>query len=127
MRKTAMVGVMLALAATAIVAASAGRVSAGETIEGSAQPRTFMTRCAPWKAAASKTIAELAHAGPNADLVRVSDSIAAMRRADRLCELGLMMSACREYDAVIRGIPSRLHIVSAPPMCRSITLDPAAS
>jgi hypothetical protein len=126
MRDRVMLGLMAALAA-AILTAPVSRLHAGETSTAPAPPRSAASVCASWKEAASRTIAQLAQAGPDVNVLRISDSIAGMRRADRLCALGFLVSACREYDAIMRGIPSRLHVGPMPQMCQSVPRDEPAS
>ena len=126
MRDRVMLGLMAALTA-AILAAPVSRLHAGETSGALAQPPPAASICAPWKEAASRTIAQLAQAGPDIDVLRISESIAGMRRADRLCALNFLVSACREYDAIIRGIPSRLHAGAMPEMCQSVPREAPAS
>jgi hypothetical protein len=86
-----------------------------------------MSICAPWDAAASETIVQLAQGGPDIDVRRVSEAVAAMRRARRHCELGWFRFACLEYDAIIRGVVSRTHAGPAPQMCWPVMLDPPAN
>ena len=126
MRDRVMLGLMAAFAA-AILAAPVSRVHAGETSGALAPPPAAASICAPWKEAASRTIAQLAQARPDIDVLRISESIAGMRRADRLCALGFLVSACREYDAIMRGIPSRLYVGPMPQMCQSVPRDEPAS
>jgi hypothetical protein len=126
MRDRVMLGLMVALAA-GILAAPLCRAHAGETIAAEAPPPPSALACAPWKQAASRTIVQLAQAGGDVDVLRISEAVAGMRRADRLCVLGFVLSACREYDAIIRGVPSRLQDAATPEMCRSITRETPAS
>jgi hypothetical protein len=126
MRKIAMIGLMAALAAAGILTTLDSRLKAGETFGAPTPSRTSVSSCALWKEAASRTIEQLARARSDVNLLRVSESIAGMRRAHRLCQLGFLVSACREYDAIIRGNPSHLHLGSMPPMCQSIAGDTPA-
>jgi hypothetical protein len=126
MRDRVMLGLVAALA-VAILAAPLSGAHAGETI-GAEAPRPSASVCAPWKQAASRTIAELAQARPDVDVLRVSEAIADVRRADRLCALGSLIDACIAYDAVIRGVEHRLQGArTMPPMCRSIATGVPAS
>jgi hypothetical protein len=87
------------------------------------RPPAVAQRCTPWDEAASRAISQRAQATPDVNVRLVADSIAAMRRARRLCALGSLTDACLEYDAVIRGVERRLQAGALPPMCRSITSD----
>ena len=122
----ARLGLLAALAAGTL-AVPLLRAQAGETAISEAPPPLSASICAPWKQAASLTIAQLAQPRGELDVLRISESIAGMRRADRLCVLGFIVSACREYDAVIRGIPSRLQAATMPEMCRSVVPEAPAS
>ena len=126
MRKIAMFGFMAAFAVAGALTTSASRGTAGERFSASAPSQTVMSTCAPWKEAASRLVAQLAQAEP-VNFLRISDSITGMRHAHRLCELGLLPSACRAYDAIIHGIPRRLHVGPTPPMCQSIAVDTPAA
>jgi hypothetical protein len=125
MRKT-LFGLMIALAAAGLFTAVLGAI-AGESVEGPPQVRTFAWRCASWDEAAGRAIAQRAQAERDVNVRLVSESTAGLRRARRLCALGSLADACREYDAVIRGVQSRLQVGLLPEMCRSITLDAPAS
>jgi hypothetical protein len=130
MRIVAMLGVMIALAAAGLQAPGASALLAAETAGGNATHRqtpTFDRRCAPWDEAAGRVISQRAQATPDVDVRLVSESIAGMRRARRLCALGSLTDACLEYDAVIRGVQRRLQTGALPPMCRSIATEVPAS
>ena len=122
MRILAMLGVMVC-----VDGGRAGRWPlAAETAGGNAihqQSPTFDRRCAPWDEAAGRVISQRAQTTPDVDVRLVSEFIAGMRRARRLCALGSLTDACLEYDAVIRGVQRRLQTGALPPMCRSIAAE----
>ena len=122
MRRLIMLGVMVAL-----TAAGPSPAWAAETVQQHAQSPTFAWRCASWDEAASRAMSQLAQASPDVNVRLVSDSIAGMRRARRLCALGSLADACLEYDAVIHSVQRRLQGGAIPPMCRSIATEVPAS
>jgi hypothetical protein len=88
-------------------------------------PQIHASVCESWIEAASNTIAQLAQRKPTVDVRQISDAVTRMRRARRLCDLGLVKFACLELDAIIQGVTSPLHTGPAP-MCWPVMLDPAA-
>ena len=124
MRTILMLGVMAALAAGLSTPRAAETAGGGANHQ---QPPTFDRRCAPWDQAAGRVISQRAQATPDVDVLLVSESIAGMRRARRLCALGSLTDACLEYDAVIRGVQRRLQTGALPPMCRSVAAEVPAS
>jgi hypothetical protein len=121
MRILAMLGVLVALAV-----AGPSTLRAAETVGGNGvqrPPPAFASRCAPWDEAAGRVISQRAQTTPDVDVRLVSESIAGIRRARRLCALGSLTDACLEYDAVIRSVQRRLQTGALPPMCRSIAAE----
>ena len=125
MRTILMLGVMAALAAAGMSMPRAAETAGGNAIH--QQSPTFDRRCAPWDEAAGRAVAQRAQTTPDVDVRLVSESIAGMRRARRLCVLGSLTDACLEYDAVIRGVQRRLQTGALPPMCGSIAAETPAS
>jgi hypothetical protein len=116
------------LGAVAALALGLSMVRAAETAgSNDVQPPASVGRCAQWDEAASRVTSQLAQATPEVNVRLVSESIAAIRRARRLCGLGSLADACLEYDAVIRGVQRRLQAGALPPMCRSIANGVPAS
>lgn len=118
-------GLICAAVATGLLMPVSGKAHDGAGAR--TRPHPSLAICAGWEKAANQAIAQLARGEPNVNLQQISDAIAGMRRARRLCELGWPRFACIEYDAIIRGIPSRLQIGTVPQMCQSVALDPPGS
>jgi hypothetical protein len=127
MRKMAMLGVMAVLMLMGPSVPWAAETVAGNGVQQHAESPTFVGRCALWDEAAGWAIAQRAQATPDVNVHLVSDSVAGMRRARRLCALGSLADACLEYDAVISGVQRRLQAGAMPPMCRSVATDAPAS
>ena len=71
--------------------------------EARAEGRSYASVCKPWDEAASQAIAYLAQGQLDTDLRQVSDAVAQMRRARRSCELGWIIFACQDYQAIVRS------------------------
>jgi hypothetical protein len=125
MRTMVMLSVMVAAMAAGISALRAAETTGGNAIHRPSP--AFAQRCAPWDDAASRAISQRAQAVADVDVRLISESIAGMRRARRLCALGSLTGACLEYDAVIRGVQRRLQIGTLPAMCRSVASDVPAT
>lgn len=122
MRAMAMLGVFVSLTAAGLPTSRAAETVTDSGIQQHTQSQAFVRGCVPWDGAASRAIAQWAQASPDVDVRLVSEAIAGLRRARRLCELGSLADACVEYDAVIRGVQRRLQAGAMPPMCRSVTV-----
>jgi hypothetical protein len=73
------------------------------------KPMTLQS-CARWHEAASEAVSQLTQTMRDADLRQVGDSIFRMRRALRNCEMGWFKSACQDYHAVVKGVPSHINV-----------------
>ena len=97
--------VAAALIVAGVLALPMFKQPASGGLEARATSRPYASTCAPWDAAASQAITRLAQSKLEADVRQVSDAIMQMRRARRTCELGWVIAACQDYQAIVRSAP----------------------
>ena len=60
--------------------------------------------CTRWEDIANNSVSLLVQRGPE-QLWQLRDAVFRMRRARRSCQLGLLLAACEDYEAIARGTP----------------------
>lgn len=95
-----------------------------DNIPGATMVAQAYLSCAPWNAAASEVIVRLTH-NAAIDLRSLTSAVATMRRARRLCDLGLVGLACLEYEAIVLSVPSSPPR-EPPQMCLSAVVEPSS-
>jgi hypothetical protein len=94
-----------ALVVAGVLALPMFKQPANGGLEARAHSPPHASTCAPWDAAASQAITRLAQSGVDADVRQVSDAVMRMRSARRSCELGWVIAACHDYQAIVRSAP----------------------